>query len=486
MYRSPNRRKELIRRTLVYSTMSIMVGLLVTVLTFLILGYRIDINNGQVERVALIQLVSKPSGASVLVDNADINTRTSGKYSVIEGTHNFSFEKNGYETWQKTIDVKADDITWLDYVRLIPVERTVQPVSTYSNLISTLPTADGKRLLIQQDKSKPLLQLVDVSGGNAVTSSITIDKKFYTTPKPDVKHIFTFDQWDISGRYLLAKHSYGSQHEWLVIDTRDATKDKNITRTLDVNIDKISFSGTNGNIMYVLTDGDIRKLDMSAETMSGSLVKNVIDFKLYNTNVITYVGYDQSSKSKKVVGLYRDGDSSPHVLRTVVDPNTPLAVDTTRYFNKDYVAIAEGKNVDILMGSYPTPGSIDNSSLNLVNSFSLKADVSSLSFSKEGEYLLAQSSTQFAGFNNERQTVGYVDVPSTSGQNNAVKWLDDSHLWSSFGGYLVMYDFDGTNAITINPMVGGFAALLSQDEKYIYSIGKVKTGYQLQRVKIIL
>jgi hypothetical protein len=67
-----------------------------------------------------------------------------------------------------------------------------------------------------------------------------------------------------------------------------------------------------------------------------------------------------------------------------------------------------------------------------------------------------------------------------------LKWLDDDHLWSDYAGNLSMRDFDGLNAININTVATGYDVTLTHNERYLYSIGKTDTGYQLQRVRLVL
>lgn len=465
--------------------MVLIIGIIVTILIFIILGYRVDINNGRVERSALLQFKSDPSGAMVLVDGVDTGIKTADKYAIVEGVHSFQVKKDGYEIWQKTLDIKAGTLTWLNYIRLIPTSRPIDAVSNFKSLKATLPSLNGDKMAIQQDDTKPVFQVANLKSDGVQVSDINLSTDLYT--KADGKHTFLVYQWDESGRYLLIKHSFSkTQYEWLTVDTQDVAKSKNVTKLLDIAIETPVFSGTSGNIIYALSDGDIRKLDLAAGTISRSLVANVRSFKLFGTNVITYIGFTQASKPKQVVGLYRDGDSSPHVLRTVDSATTSLNVATAKYFNDDYLAISEGNKVDILSGEYPASGSKDSSSLSLFDSFTLDADITNLSFSPEGFYVLAQSGMNFVGYDIEHEAANKFSVAGDKKSTISLEWLDENHLWSSYGDKLTMYDFDGTNLIVVNKMLYGQKMTLSTDEKYVYSIDKTTSGYQLQRVKIIL
>ncbi len=489
MYRRSSKKQQLIKRIFVYAAMILLVAITVTGLIFVILGYRIDTNNGQVERSALLQYKTTPSGASVSIDGVDTGMHTPAENTVLEGTHKFVMQLNGYETWQKTMDIKAGTLTWLNYARLVPKDRPVVALQSYTDLHASLGTVDGQTILIQQDASQPSFQLVDVRADNIKTTTITLPASLYSdATTPGVTHTFSVDRWDASGRYLIVEHSYGDKKEWLVVDTQDLNSSKNISRLLDIGISYITFSGTGGDTFYALTGSDIRKLDLSAGTISRSLVSKVTSFELYDTNVITYVGTDPTDATKRVVGLYRDGDNNPHILRSYTESaDVPLHIATTRYFNENYVAITNGSKVEILTGNYPSSSSVSTNSLSEYDSFTFTPGVDRVSFSPTGFYLLVQSGAHFASYDIEYKTVANGVIATDSSVAVApLKWLDNDHLWSDYAGRLSMRDFDGLNAININTVATGYDVTLTNNERYLYSIGKTSTGYQLQRVRLIL
>ena len=207
-----------------------------------------------------------------------------------------------------------------------------------------------------------------------------------------------------------------------------------------------------------------------------------MSFEIYKTDVITYVGTSAADSTKRVVGLYRDGDASPRVLKTLSSAaNVPVHITTSRYFNEDYIAISEGSQVDILSGSYPTA----NTDMPKLIGFNVEQNVDQLSFSPTGFYLVAQSGSKLTSYDIEHKLVGKATIASAA-TADYVKWLDDNHTWSIVDGLLVMRDFDGANAVNINTAASGFDAILTQNDRFIYSVSKTTTGYQLQRVRLIL
>ena len=488
MYRRPSKKKEITMRVITYTAMVLSVLAIVSVLVFLILGYRIDTNNGKIEQSGLIQYDSNPSGATVSVDGKEIGSRTTTQGTVLAGVHTFTMQKSGYQLWQKTVDVKAGTLKWLNYARLVPTNIKAQSVASYPTLSGSLSTIDGSTMIVQQSVSVPTFQIIDLTSDTIKSTDFIIPASSYSeATTPGMVHTFTLNQWDTGGRYVLIQHTYGDKSEWLVIDTKDPTATKNVTSLFDLSLTQVVFAGTSGNILYALSGTDLRQIDLSAGTISRTLISNVNSFSLYQTNVISYVGTDPSDAKKTVVGLYKEGDNAPHILRSVTTANDPLHIATAHYYNKDYVVISQGKHVDITSGSYPSSSSSDISSLRQFAGFDFTGNVDSVSFSPKADYLLVQSGAQFESYDIEyQQASDYMLTTDTNVTVPAIKWLDDDHTYTDYNGSLVMREFDGGNASTLNQSSPAQGVALSQNGKFIYSIGKTATGYQLQRVRMML
>lgn len=475
--------KELAKRVFVYAVMVLAIVASVTFITLFVLGFRINIGDGQVEQYAFLQFDSTPSGATVQLDGITVSSKTPNKTSLKPGTHTVTMKKDGYQTWTKTLNIGAGTLTWLNYTLFVPKDLTVEPVLAYDQVYASSASPKSHSMLVQYSADAPSYDLVDLDSATAKATKIIIPATVYTGSAADgLAHNFQIIKWDDGGRYVLLRHTFGDSYEWLVLDTQNSNLSKNITRTFDIAITDIDFSGTNGNNYFVIESGDIRKLDLAAGTMSRVLISNASDLSVYEANIIAYVGQSDAS-GDRIIGIYRDGDDSPYVIKTTKEPS--VMVTTSHYFKEDYVAYSEGDNVTILGGSYLSGIGSSTASLKLIATFKIAGNVSSLGFSPDGEYVLAQSSTSFSSYDLEYQTLSASPVTCAS-TDLPKTWLDDSYIWSNCSGNLMISEFDGTNAHAINPMAAGQSAALTRNGKYLYSIGKIETGYQLQRVRIIL
>ena len=487
MFKRPTKKQLFIRRVITYIVMTLAVLVIVTGTILFILGYRLDGDKGSLEQGALVQFDSAPNGAMVSIDGNRIGSRTPTKQSIMAGAHSFNVTRDNYQPWNKSLNVKAGTLTWLDYIRLVPKQLPTESVANYETIFGAKASPDNKWMMVQERANAPNFQLVDLRAQDIKLAAIQLPATLYSeATTPNVTHGFTMESWDKGGRYLLVKHTYADKSEYLMIDTQDVATSANVSRLLGVSLADVKFAGNSGNILYGLTDGTVRKLDLLNATISRALISNVTSFSLFETNVITYVGTNPDDATQQVAGVYREGDDAPYVLRTVKSLTTPVSINATRYYNDDFVAIAEGTKVTILKGSYPTSGNADISSLKSYAEFSTATNVDSLTFSGEGNFLVAQSGLAFVGYEIEYMRFTNAMVTTSETQAHVLNWLDDAYLYGVYDGHLSIREFDGTNVHVIMPMEPGFDATLSQNGRFLYGIAKSGETYQLQRVRMIL
>lgn len=489
MFKKPTKRQYLIRRIILSSIATLAVLVIATVAILSMLGFRLDSNNGRLEQGALLQFDSRPNGADVYVDGHFIGSRTATKQTVVAGTHTVKMTKAGYRDWSRTLTLTAGTLTWLDYIRFVPKELPVQTVTNYPTLARLSISPDGRWALAHETADSATFRLADLRAEEVKTSDLVLPATSYSESQtPDVIHSFNIISWDEDGRYVLVKHLYRDQTEWLVVDTQNSAATVNVTQLLSVNFKDLQFASTNGKSFYGLTnDGAIRKLDVSAATLSRAFVTHVDSFSMYDNSIISYVGVDPADATSRVAGVYRDGDEVPHILRATTSSDIPLNIVSSRYFSDMYVAVAEGNVVTVLKGSYPSSIGHDTSSLTKIASLELSGTVSGLSFSPKGGYVVAQSGETFKSYEIEHNRIDVGGIAVAKGQAaSSLKWLDVAHLWNDDNGRLTMRDFNGINIFTIMNVEPGFDASLSQNGRFFYAVGKNENGYHLQRVKMIL
>lgn len=490
MFKKPSKKQFIIKRVLLAIVATVSVLVIVTVTIFFMLGYRLDSGNGRLEQGALLQFDSSPNGADVYVNGVLVSGKTATKQTIVAGSHTVKISKPGYETWTRTLTLEAGTLTWLDYIRLIPSVRTVEQVATYNNVFAFDVSPDLKWAILQEKQDIPLFRLLDLRSESVTSSDLTLPTTLYSDATAEgVAHAFSVYNWNSGGRYMLVKHSYKDQLEWLMVDTQDIGRSINITRLLSVGFTDVQFAGTNSTTLFGLTgDGVVRKLDISAGTLSRSLITGVESFTVFNTNIISYIAKDATNPALRVAGVYRDGEESPWVLAAQERADESLRIAAGRYYSDDFIVIANGAKLSVLLGAFPSAGSQTADSLRPYATTLLPAPTTALSVSEEGDFILAQSNDKFVSYELEHKRASTAVIALADGVTGArtLRWLDEAHVWSDDNANLTMRDFNGINAHSLMQVAPGFDASLSQNGRFIYGIGKTDTGYHLQRVKLVL
>lgn len=468
--------------------MSIAVIVLVVALLFVVLGYQLNRTDGRIEQGGLVQFDSQPGGAEVTIDGVTLGTRTATKSTLNAGDHFFAMNRDGYKTWQKSVTLVPGAVVWLNYARLIPNELKPETVANFSTVSSTIASPNERWVAVQEDPAQPLIRMVDISRSEVKLKDINLSATTFTAPAPGKSQSFTLEAWDPSSRYILVKHSYNDGAlEWLVVDTENATRTKNITTLLNVAMTKVVFSNADSNLLYVQTDQDVRKVDINAGTISRPFISNVAEFSLFDRSTIVFTTHLDPTAKTRQAGYYEDGAEKSHAIRTFTDDGqAPLHVALGKYFNESYIAISYGETLEILRGSLPTD---TKSAAKLIKEATVQipGGAQYVSIRTSGRFVVAQASADYYVYDNELKRQSKTTLKGQSPVNSQLGWIDSYMLWSNRDGMLRLYEFDGANQNDIMAVSGHQMVTLNPDETYLYAITTGQpSGQHLTRARLIL
>jgi hypothetical protein len=485
MYHPPSKRKEIIRRTVIYSFMSAVVIGLVTALVLIMLGYQFNRNDGRIEQGGLVQFDSRPTGANVTIDGANFGTRTPSKTTLSAGQHYVTMQLEGYKTWQKSIDVVPGSVLWLNYTRFVPNELTPMKIADFAMVSSTAVSPDSKWMAIKEDPGSPMLHLADITGDDVKLSNVPLPTTAYTHPQTGKTQTFAIVSWDPSSRYILTKHVYDDgKTEWLVVDSQDPAATQNLTKLLSIDASKVVFSGNNSKILYAQVGTDVRRIDVQAATLSGPLASNVAEFSLYKNETVVFATLLDPETKQRSLGYYNDSSDKTHIVRSYTDDGaSTMRLAIGEYFRETYFAIAYSNSIEVLKGDFSGP-----SKLTAVATMDMPTGSTQyLSMGNEGRFVIAQHSGTYMVYDLELKKPTTTSLKGESEVTRELQWLDKYTPWSDRDNILRMYEFDGANQHNIMPVAPGFSATFSPNAKYLYGITKTSdTSYHLKRVRMIL
>jgi hypothetical protein len=484
MYHPPSKRKQVIQRIAIYSFMSLTVISLVAVLIFIMLGYQFNRNEGRIEQGGLLQFNSRPTGGTVTIDGASFGTRTPSKTTLTAGQHFITMERKGYKNWQKSVNVIAGSVLWLNYTRFIPNELKPTQVADFSTVTSTSVSPDSKWMAVKEAADTAVVQLMSLSGDTVKRTSLQLPTSSYTASSAGKAQSFELVTWDPDSRYLLVKHIYDdTKLEWLIVDTQNVNETKNITKLFTIDAANILFSGNNPMILYALIGTDVRRVDIGAETLSRPLASNVAEFSVYEDSTIVFSGLVDPQTKSRSVGYYDERSDKVRTVRSYTDDGgMPLHFAIGEYFNETYFAISYGEKIDILKGSLSDPAQAKQ-----IAGSTIVDSAQYLSISTDGRFVVAQNGGTYVVYDLELKKSNTTTLKGTSEVRQKLRWLDTYTVWSDRDGMVRLYEFDGANQHNIMPVTPGFNVTLSPDETYMYGIAQsADGGFHLQRVRMIL
>ena len=232
-----NKKRELIKRTLVYVIMTTAVGVLVSIVLLAILGYRFNFSTGKVEQGGLVQFTSNPNGARIKVDKVTLSSSTPSKITVYGGEHKVSLFKDGYRDWSTNFSIRSGEIVWLNYARLVPKDLKSEKILSYDSVDSSLFSPNKKWLALIPKASDKFVQLLNVDNETITSTKLNLDEKSYSKTKDGTDHEFKIAYWSGDSRFFLLKHYYTDNDdkrnlEWLRIDRQNDEEQYNLNKLL--------------------------------------------------------------------------------------------------------------------------------------------------------------------------------------------------------------------------------------------------------------
>lgn len=445
----------------------------------LIMGYRFDIGDRSIEQGALLQFRSTPPDAQIVLDDKLLNFNTPGKLDVAVGTHTVKMQKDKYHDWSKTVTVKAGELRWLNYARLIPTKVENTTAFRFSASVSgALPTPDRQYVGVVADPAQPVVQIIDLrNDADVVSQSVTIPQTELTLT-PGQPSQFSIVEWDFGSRFLLVLHRSGERSEYIRVDrSNDTGAARNITKEFNLPFVDMHFSGTSGNALYALTGTDLRKIDTSAGSVSQPLVGGVEQYRLYRENDIAFVA---TRTDKRVAGVFIDDKET--IVRSA-PLEQPMLADMSRYYSHYYFAVSTPTGVDIIKDPAETNQASTRKHAQLKTT---GHETTWLDFASSGRFIVAGTTSVYSVYDLETEESHTVQAAVTATPTVAPRWLDDFSIVSTVTGKARVFDYDGLNAHDIASTNANLPAFLSEDGTFLYSFLENNGVMTLQLSRLIL
>lgn len=462
----------------------------VAVLTAFSLGYGFNQQDGSLRQGGILQLGSKPSGASVTINGSQYGSRTTTKLVSQPGDYTVEMHREGYQTWTKTVPIQAGNITWLAYPRLIPERIEPEVVLEFPDTTAdALPSPTAKKYAVLPRADTPAVSVVGLSGDENELREYTLPPGSYTAPtEAHPTSRFVLESWSGDERTLLIQHvrGQGVPSEWIVFDMADPENSVNLNRMMGIaSLQKPVFSEDDGSQLFALVDGAVRVLDLDDETLGRPMVTGVVDFRMYGDKFVLFV--KAAKDGEQQVGYVKNDYEEPRIVRTVAHDGTHDAqFDVGRYYNNYYYLVSYGTQAQLWSSARMPDDATTRLPLKRVQKLELEHAITSAEITANGQFASIQDGHSMETYNLEiaqLDTTEFTEEASAKAQK--LRHLDTYLFWGMHDGKLRTYEFDGANQHDIMPIVPQLDATLSPNGKYLYAFTRDDEVVKLTRVQLL-
>ena len=237
------KRRQSLKVIISEAIMVLAVILMVAILAFIVSGYWLN-SDFQIERQGLLQLYSAPTGASVEIDGSSSWLQKTNTSKVLSsGEHTIVLSKEGYDTWQKKINISEGLLYRINYPRLFPENRSTETVFDVSKSDFITISPSREILIFSDDNYEWFL----INLNNNVIESKPIDAAVLF-PDMDLSDVKILDaNWDQDESHILLKAEIDENVEWILVDIHNLEKSLNLTREFSAKFDDVRILDNSSN-----------------------------------------------------------------------------------------------------------------------------------------------------------------------------------------------------------------------------------------------
>ncbi|MDO8266018.1 MAG: PEGA domain-containing protein [Candidatus Saccharibacteria bacterium] len=453
---------------LMYVLIGIAISIATVTLVYLINGYSIDRNTGEVIQNGLIYVDSKPESAEVYLNGEKQKGRTDLRLVIPEGFYDIQMKRDGYRDWGRDIVLEGGSLRRLTYSRLVP--NTID-----SELAINLPIAPtlvtqsiDKRWVVMAFIDNPLqMRVVDLNKDQFELVDLKLPLDLLDTKAAGSWEVI---DWADDNKTFLAVYKTDTSNEYVLINREDATKSKKLKSVFPtINYTEVSFFERKNDLVY-LFDGTGKVL-YKADVNDGRVelvLNNVISYKTFGSDSVLYIT-DLESEAGSVTARLKNGDKD-YKLRTLKQ-DTKYLLDISKLGNDLVMGVGSPLENRVVIYNDPIGAIKQNDFSDIpVPTTVLKIDnPEELSISSDSSCIVVRGGQRIATHEFEADRSYAVQIDAVPDPDQEIIWLDGQHLLFVSAGVQYMMDFDGSNQYDLMPTIASLSTVANKDINFIYS-----------------
>lgn len=426
--------------------MGLSVVAIVFILMLIAMGFSFN-ENGGLEQSGLLQISSRPSGATVEIDGETQFSRTEISKMLGAGDHKIKVTRSGYDTWESTVRVDAGLLTHISWVRLFPLNPTVEKVGSYRQARLISFSNDRKNLLYGESNSSKL-RFIGLQGNSISESMLNLSDILGLSDLDTLRQAnISVVSWNDGGNKVILNYAHDGAVDWILADLEKPEKSINLSAKYGLVFSKILIANSSASKLWGVENGNLHLIDLGNSTISAAKITGVQSIA-NNKDVVAYLrtstelDANGTETTIRTLETFKEGETGATIVTNFENQefsNFTLALGT--YWSEEWLAYSTDAKLTILAGKYPSYDKPTSNALKIV----LKREIShvpvSISHSNEQRIVAFRSPDKVMSFDFE--TKDYYDIKLKS--TNPSRWLDDYIIWQHEEGKVTINDFNGAN-----------------------------------------
>lgn len=474
------RRAHKIRLIVGYVLVAIAIGLATVILAYGANGYGIN-KKGQIIQNGLLFVDSKPGGAEIYLNGKNWNATTSARLVIPAGDYTLTLKKSGYRDWQRSFTLQESSIDRFVYPFLYPVKFRTTTLTNYATQPALITESPSQRwLLIQRPDSDSKQVTFDQLDLNALSKTESQTPTQVSIPEgllsgdDGARANLSVVEWSTDNNNVLLKHTYSGGSEYIVFNRNKPEQSFNVNKIFNIVPDEVALFNKKVDQLYVYSQANqtVQLGDVSKGTLATPMLKKVLAFKPYGTDLMTYIT-DQNMPSGEVQArIWNNGKTYP--LYTLTAGSTYL-IDAAQYSGHWYYIA--GSDTDKRVNIYEDPLSdINNKSIGkAIPTLALNVlGATKVGFSNNARFVEVENGQSFGVFDIEtKDNYQYrLDAPLAG----PMTWMDGHRLIGESDGKVYVTDYDSTNQQPLVPTTDPSGALFSSDYNHMITLQAKSDG----------
>lgn len=461
------KRQQTIRLVMTEILMVLAVICSVFILLAVVSGWRIN-KDLTIEQYGQVDIRSYPTGASVIIDDEpQALTLTNTSKMLTEGKHKIVLQREGFDSWEKTVTVTPGWAVRLYYPKLFLTERESETALELGDLefMTAAPNHDS---LLYAEKDSKTWKWVSVRGNSIDNRDVDL--------AGFVDGNISKMVWANDSERILVQ----TDNEWVLVNLVNPKESVKLNATYAADgekFEKILFANSSGDRIWALKNKKIYAISLSSKEKAKSLISGVEDFAADDQELM-YLG--ETEGDEQYIYLYHEGDKEPYRLQKV-EQGVKVRMAMSSYTDGKFIAIAQNDNLQVYgANSYPTVSGGDwDGKVIVMDELGLMPDADAL-VSRNKEFMVFCEGEKMAVFDAELTEVYRYEYPSKE-----VMWVDDFMLASVVDGRLAVRDFDGTNVRELaTDALANYAPTITANDRWLYYVARIDNKNVLRRERL--